>query len=258
MSAGEGYARHFMDMLLPEAERTGENLRRVTAWLEEHAEADGFITERSETCYGRLLWDVRVRSAAHGALRRAAVMTRHLFFTGEKGVGKSTLVELLLRRARGRVGGFRTKRVESLREGEATVHLLRADTGEQPCEGNLLFSCAAPQPDMERRFEVLGRAALRGSAGCELVLMDELGPHEAGATDFPARGSGGAGRAGARPGVLQRAELDFLEGIAGREDVLVREVTRENRDGLAETLSALPEMAGGELMGAALRALSGG
>ena len=62
VSAGEGYARHFMDMLLPEAERTGENLRRVTAWLEEHAEADGFITERSETCYGRLLWDVRVRS----------------------------------------------------------------------------------------------------------------------------------------------------------------------------------------------------
>ena len=53
-------------------------------------------------------------------------MTRHLFFTGEKGVGKSTLVELLLRRARGRVGGFRTRRVESLREGEATVHLLRA------------------------------------------------------------------------------------------------------------------------------------
>lgn len=88
-------------------------------------------------------------------------MTRHLFFTGEKGVGKSTLVELLLRRARGRVGGFRTKRVESLREGEATVHLLRADTGEQPCEGNLLFSCAAPQPDMERRF---GGAGPRGAA----------------------------------------------------------------------------------------------
>ncbi len=185
-------------------------------------------------------------------------MTRHLFFTGEKGVGKSTLVELLLRRVRGRVGGFRTRRVESVREGEATVHLLRADLGERPCEGNLLFSCAAPQPDMERRFEVLGRAALRGSAGCELVLMDELGPHEAGATDF--RRAVLEALDGPAPvlGVLQRAELDFLEGIAGREDVLVREVTRENRDGLAETLSALPEMAGGELMGAALRALSGG
>ena len=60
--AGEGYARHFMDMLLPEGERTEGNLRRITAWLAAHAEADGCLLERSETCYGRLLWDVRARS----------------------------------------------------------------------------------------------------------------------------------------------------------------------------------------------------
>lgn len=60
--AGEDYARHFMDMLLPESERTGENLRRITDYLERRAGADGCLDEVSDTCYGRVLWDVRSRT----------------------------------------------------------------------------------------------------------------------------------------------------------------------------------------------------
>ena len=80
---------------------------------------------------------------------------RHLFLTGEKGVGKSTLIDRLLSRFPGRVGGFRTRRVDTVRPGEATVHLLRVSGGEQPGEGNLLFSCAAPGrtwPSASRRW----------------------------------------------------------------------------------------------------------
>ena len=54
---------------------------------------------------------------------------RHLFLTGEKGVGKSTLIDRLLSRYTGRVGGFRTRRVDTVRPGEATVHLLRVSDG---------------------------------------------------------------------------------------------------------------------------------
>ena len=41
-------------------------------------------------------------------------------------------------------GELAGRRVEDVRPGEATVHLLRVSDGEQPGEGNLLFSCAAP------------------------------------------------------------------------------------------------------------------
>ena len=97
---------------------------------------------------------------------------RHLFLTGEKGVGKSTLIDRLLSRFPGRVGGFRTVRVDTVRPGEATVHLLRVSGGEQPGEGNLLFSCAAPGADMALRFETLGRAALSGCGRCGKTSAD--------------------------------------------------------------------------------------
>ena len=51
-----------MDMLLPESERTGENLRRITDYLERRAGADSCLDEVSDTCYGRVLWDVRSRT----------------------------------------------------------------------------------------------------------------------------------------------------------------------------------------------------
>lgn len=59
--AGEDYARHCVNLLLPEDERTEENLRLTADWLEKNAGGDGMLTEESTDCYGRVLWDVRVR-----------------------------------------------------------------------------------------------------------------------------------------------------------------------------------------------------
>lgn len=167
-------------------------------------------------------------------------MKRHLFLTGEKGVGKSTLIDLLHERAGGRAGGFRTRRVFTVRPGEATVHLLRAATDEQPCEENLLFSCSAPGEDMVGRFDSLGCAALRDGEGCGLLLMDELGPHEAEAEGFQRAVTAALDGEARVLGVLQRADSPFLAAIAAREDVAVLEVTRENRDGLAALLGFVP------------------
>ena len=154
---------------------------------------------------------------------------RHLFLTGEKGVGKSTLIDRLLSRYTGRVGGFRTRRVDTVRPGEATVHLLRVSDGEQPCEGNLLFSCAAYSCD---RFDTLGTAALRDRDG-DVLLMDELGPHEAAAPLFQRAVLDALDGPTPVLGVLQRAGEPFLRSIAARADTAVLEVTRENRDALA-------------------------
>ena len=81
----------------------------------------------------------------------AAPCTEHLFFTGRKGVGKSTLVRAAIEGKR--VGGFFTKRVEGLLE-RPSVHLLRAGTADVPSAENLLFCCGGGA-DIQR-FEQLG------------------------------------------------------------------------------------------------------
>ena len=163
-------------------------------------------------------------------------MARHLFLTGEKGVGKSTLIRGLLASRQGPLGGFFTVKTEGVLPGRSTVHLLRAGTGERPGPENLLF-CCGDGTDAAKRFDRLGCAALAGRQAAGLLVMDELGPHEAEARAF----CSDVLRALEEPvpilGVLQRADAPFLRQIAGHPQVRVVEVTRENRDALAAALS---------------------
>lgn len=50
-----------LERVLPPAERTEKNQARIFAWLQEHTDGEGMLTETSEACYGRILWDVRDR-----------------------------------------------------------------------------------------------------------------------------------------------------------------------------------------------------
>lgn len=55
----EEYVEFVMEHMLTETECTKENGERILSWLQEHADADGVVTEVIDTCYGRILWDVR-------------------------------------------------------------------------------------------------------------------------------------------------------------------------------------------------------
>ena len=96
-------------------------------------------------------------------------MTRHLFLTGPKGVGKSTLIRDCLARETGRLGGFFTVKQQG------SVYLLRAGADEAPDAENFLFRCGCGGD--HGRFDALGCAALADTEGCSLLVMDELGPH---------------------------------------------------------------------------------
>lgn len=156
----------------------------------------------------------------------AAPCTEHLFFTGRKGVGKSTLVRAAIEGKR--VGGFFTKRVEGLLE-RPSVHLLRAGAADVPSTENLLFCCGGA--DMQQ-FDKLGCGALADTAGCDVLVMDELGPHEEQAAAF--RQAVLRALDGDAPiiGVLQQAESAFLCQVAAHPNVRVITVTEENRDAL--------------------------
>ena len=155
----------------------------------------------------------------------------HLFLTGEKGVGKSTLLKKLL--GRRKASGFWT--VKSCREGQTALHLLRP--GEGPGEENLLCLCPPPGDEASaRRFDLLGCAALEEGGG-EVIVMDELGPGEAKAEAFQAAVL--KALEGSTPvlGVLQKGDYPLFHRIADHPRVHLVEVTVENREGLMEELT---------------------
>lgn len=57
----QDYAAMLLERVLPPAERTEKNQARILAWLQAHTDGEGMLTETSEACYGRILWDVRDR-----------------------------------------------------------------------------------------------------------------------------------------------------------------------------------------------------
>ena len=58
----EGYADSIMEHILPPQACTKENAAKILSWLNAHTEEDGTLTEVSDSCYGRILWDVRTRT----------------------------------------------------------------------------------------------------------------------------------------------------------------------------------------------------
>lgn len=160
----------------------------------------------------------------------AAPCTEHLFLTGRKGVGKSTLLRALLEGKR--LGGFFTLRVEGVFD-RPSIHLLRAASAERPAPENLVCFCGERRPE---RFELLGPAALADTADCDIIVMDELGPSEATAQGFQAAVL--AALDGDTPvyGVLQQADSEFLRRVAAHPRVRVVTVTEENRDALRRQL----------------------
>lgn len=167
--------------------------------------------------------------------QRPAGHPKHLFLTGRKQVGKSTVLGKLLEGRDEDLGGFRTRRVPA--EGGADIYMLppTGDGGYEP--DNILFRRRRGRLECDPAdFDRLGGAMLAKSRAADLLLMDELGP-----TELEAMGFQQAVRealAGDAPvyGVLQQADSPFLAEIAARDDVCVITVTEENRDDLPRLL----------------------
>ena len=158
----------------------------------------------------------------------AAPCTDHLFLTGDKGVGKSTLARCLL--AGHTPCGFRTVRVTGVLD-RPSVHLLPA-VGGVPSAENLLFYGGAYSCD---RFDTLGTAALRDRDG-EDLLMDELGFLERDAHRFQEAVL--AALKGDQPvlAAVKNRNDPFLQAVRGVPGVRVLYITRKNREGLFRLL----------------------
>ncbi len=158
---------------------------------------------------------------------------KHIFYTGPRGIGKSTLLQKRLAQFQGVFAGFRTVKVPC---GDSfSVHMLPVDKREMPAEENFLF-CRDEKRAYEQnalRFNAIGCRCLADLEGAELIVMDELGSAESAAKAFQDRVL--ALLDGDTPilGVLQEGESVFQQRVETHPNVELIYVTEENRDSLS-------------------------
>ena len=171
---------------------------------------------------------------------------RHIFLTGEKQIGKSTLWRKVLQQSGINPGGFRT--LEYLVSDQFRGYRLHC-LGRVPEQfGNdvpisvfLRRKCHLP---VTESFNIFGTELLHLALQDDgFIMMDELGIFERDAATFRQSVIECLNGDCHVLGVLQKADDPFLEEILNRPDVLVFTVTLENRDALVQpVLDALSKL----------------
>ena len=165
-------------------------------------------------------------------------MMKHLFLTGEKQVGKSTLLRKWLDRIDAAMSGFYTQKHMS-DDGHLYVHMLSAGIEDIPSRDNILFECRLRDLDAaSERFNRLGCSMLRPAPDTKLIIMDEIGIMEEKADQFCESVLHTLDGSIPVIGVLRKESSDppIIHSIKNHPNVHIIEVTKENRDELALTL----------------------
>ena len=169
-------------------------------------------------------------------------LRRHLFLTGDKQVGKSTLLRRLIEALHLDCSGFETQAF--FLNGERRGFTLHGRV-DMPPYRNDCICCARIE---EKRavpvlpvFEENGVLILKRSLAspAPFLLMDELGRLEREASGFIAQVEACLDADKRVLGVLQKCNSAHVARIAQREDVTVLTVTPENRDELFEMLLSI-------------------
>ena len=168
-------------------------------------------------------------------------MARHIFLTGEKQVGKSTLVSAVLAATKLKYSGLRSISVFD-EKNDRNVYLISAskDSAETPALVGVCSQHHITQRNPEV-FDDVGCRLLDFRPGTELVIIDEIGNMECDAHRYSERILSLMERTDIRIlGVLQKmARTDLAAAIRQHPNVRMIEVTPENRDNLVLVLSEL-------------------
>lgn len=164
---------------------------------------------------------------------------RHLFLTGEKQAGKSTLLRRLIERRGLDCAGFETRPFFLGEEHRGFTLHGRVDM--PPFENDCIVCVRTAQrrsvpvlPVFNENGVVILQRSLLSPA--PYLLMDELGKLEREADAFCAQVFACLDGPKRVLGVLQQCDSPLINAIRVREDVCVLTVTRENRDALLEAL----------------------
>ncbi|MGL6173849.1 MAG: nucleoside-triphosphatase [Cellulosilyticaceae bacterium] len=172
-------------------------------------------------------------------------MKKHIFLTGESGVGKSTILKRVIAALNIKTTGFVTLPyyIEGTKQGFYLSSLVEVQNyanntpisvqvGAKKCVG------------IRETFETLGVESLEESCrGDQIILMDELGRLEREAIEFQNQVMNCLDCGQRVLGVIKLCQEPWLENIKKREDVLILEVTKDNREDIfAKVLVELERM----------------
>ena len=170
---------------------------------------------------------------------------RHILICGERGVGKSTLIEKLLAASSRPRYGFITKMRPAGPDGFHPIYIHPAG---QPVEervytdGNCIGTCDSRthRPNLDA-FNVLGVRYIEEAKPDGIIVMDELGFFEAKAEAFTAAVLHAlAGDVPVIAAVKSRRDIPFLNAVRAAPLAEVFFLTQENREALYQRL--LPRM----------------
>jgi len=166
----------------------------------------------------------------------------HLFLTGEIQAGKSTLLRRLLDRSDDLcIGGFRTVTAADVPGTVGSVYIVPASETSPvfspECRAAIRHGPPRGAEGFPTVFDRRGVELLADAERAQLIIMDEIGFLETAAPRFCARVMELLDGDTPIIGVVRKAgETPLQQYIRSHPRVQLIEVTRENRDELAETL----------------------
>lgn len=157
------------------------------------------------------------------------MIAKHVFLTGERQVGKSTLMNQALLFLKQKPSGFVTQPyyIEERIKGHYMHSLVLCEENDVPIS---IRHKAYAEPILSS-FNEFGTFVLQHSRMDEsrLILMDELGVLEEGAEAFKAEVFACLDGEKRVVGIVKKADTPFLQQIRTRKDTSVLELTANNR-----------------------------
>ena len=168
---------------------------------------------------------------------------RHIVISGQRGVGKSTLIEKLLREIKMPVRGFFTRSTPRNEKGYHSIYIFRpTDRERKMSRTNHIGDCDGRNRTINLDvFETVGveflREGLRDTTTSSVIAMDELGFMETEARTFCETAMAcfdGDRRVLAT--IKAHPPTDFLDAVRSHPKAEIFDITIENRDELYERL----------------------
>jgi nucleoside-triphosphatase len=167
---------------------------------------------------------------------------RHILICGERGAGKSTLIERLLAHNTRPLYGYFTKSAPPREDGFHSIYLYRAgDPSRLQGEANHIGDCDSRQRNINGAvFDTLGVECLEAKRG-GIIVMDEVGFMETESKLFCAAVMRCLdGDIPALVAVKARFDVDFLNAVRAHPKATLYTIMEENREELYQQL--LPVM----------------
>ncbi len=159
-------------------------------------------------------------------------MTKNIFLTGPRNVGKSTIIETALRSFAGRLGGFIT--LPKLLNDGRRVFVMDSLNLDYPANYQPRICEVGIDGRLEAKPETFDGLGVQILDDClrkevDLIIMDELGLFESGASNFQEKVKICLASSIPVLGVIKAKDSKFLKEISNRPDVQVVDITINNR-----------------------------